>query len=414
MAYPTTLDSLTDPQSTDRLNNPSHSVIHQSVNTAIEALEAKVGINSSLVIISLDYLVKSLSSSNPGHVHTLSKGATDVTATVAEVNKLSGVTASTTELNYVDIVTPGTAEASKALITNPSRDISLGTGDITATIGTFTSLSAPLPQGYLINGKLSVTVASSHITVALKTLAGGDPSTTDPVYCRIGDTIRTRTSALSVTKNAGTNWFNAGGTELTGKEIDYFTYLGYNATDGVVIGFARILGNKYSDFSATTTSEKYAAISTITNAASTDYYEVVGRFAATLTGTNWSVPTFSPTNLINRPVYETRLLDWTSAPQPQGGTYTTVTVQKSKYQVTANNRIIVTYLSTGTFGATINEFRPTLPFTSDLGGQPGISYTAGVAAVSRTNSGIFQVVKFDAGNFATGSQGFAFNSIFDI
>jgi hypothetical protein len=37
---------------------------------------------------------------------------------------------------------------------------------------------------------------------------GSDPSVSNPVYIRIGDTVRSITSALSVTKNAGTNWFN--------------------------------------------------------------------------------------------------------------------------------------------------------------------------------------------------------------
>ena len=46
------------------------------------------------------------------------------------------------------------------------------------------------PQGFLINGKIVVTDAAG-ITVAIKTLAGTDPSATDPVYIRIGDTVRT-------------------------------------------------------------------------------------------------------------------------------------------------------------------------------------------------------------------------------
>ena len=178
-----------------------------------------------------------------------------------------------------------------------------------------------VPQGYMLNGKISVTVASNNITVALKTLAGSDPSSTDPVRVRIGDTIREITSALSVTKNAGTNWFNSGSSELAAKEIDYFVYLGYNATDGVTIGFARIpSATQYGDFSATTTNEKYCAISTITNAASTDYYENIGRFAATL-GVSatylWTVPTFTASNLIQRPIYDSSrkffLPSWTSS-----------------------------------------------------------------------------------------------------
>lgn len=175
----------------------------------------------------------------------------------------------------------------------------------------FSELNAP--QGFLLNGKIVPSVSSNNLTVALRTLAGTDPSTSDPIYIRIGDTVRSITSALSVTKNAGTNWCNAGSSELATKEIDYFVYLGYNATDGVVIGFSRIpYGALYSDFSATTTDEKYCAISTITNASASDVYENVGRFAATLSagaGYTWSVPTFTASNLIQRPIYETRWLE---------------------------------------------------------------------------------------------------------
>lgn len=168
-------------------------------------------------------------------------------------------------------------------------------------------------QGFMQNGVISRTVSSNNITVAIKTLAGNDPSTSDPVIVRIGDSIRTITSALSVTKNAGTNWFDSGSTTLATNEIDYFVYLGYNATDGVTIGFARIpYARVYGDFNATSTNARYCAISTITNAASTDSYEVVGRFNATLSGTaafNWSVPATSI--IINRPIYETRRLSFT-------------------------------------------------------------------------------------------------------
>ena len=67
-----------------------------------------------------------------------------------------------------------------------------------------------LPDGYMINGKISVTVATNDITVALKTKSGGNPSTTDPVSVWINGTMRRCTAALSVTKVDGTNWCNAG------------------------------------------------------------------------------------------------------------------------------------------------------------------------------------------------------------
>lgn len=222
----------------------------------------------------------------------------------------------TQDANLTSITAPATNDR-LMLIRNSDSVL----GDMTLSV--LYSVINTLPQGMLWNGKLSVTVASNNITVALKTLAGNNPSSTDPVYVRIQDTIRTITTTLSVTKNAGTNWFNSGSSELATQEIDYFVYLGYNATDGVVIGFARIpYANRYNDFSTTSTNEKYAAISTITNAASTDYYELVGRFAATLSATasfNWSVPTFTANNLINRPIYETNWLAWVPTQTGWGG-----------------------------------------------------------------------------------------------
>lgn len=183
---------------------------------------------------------------------------------------------------------------------------------VASTASPIITTTSYAPQGFLINGKIVPSVASNNLTVAIKGMDGNDPSATNPVYCRIGDTVRTITSALSVTKNAGTNWFNAGSAELATNEVDYFVYLGYNATDGVVIGFARIpYAQRYNDFSTTTTNDHYCAISTITTAAATDYYENIGRFAATLSAAasyNWSVPTFTGTNLIQHPITYSRAL----------------------------------------------------------------------------------------------------------
>ena len=175
------------------------------------------------------------------------------------------------------------------------------------------------PRGYLLNGKLSV-LDSAGITVAVKTLAGTDPSTSDPVYIRIGDTVRSITSALSRSLADGTNWFNAGSAELATKEIDYFLYAVWDSnSSAVALGFARIPGaNLVSDFSATTTNEKY--IAGYSGFTTTDEVEVIGRFAATLSagaGYTWTVPTFTAANLIQRPEYLSKksyfLPSWTSS-----------------------------------------------------------------------------------------------------
>lgn len=61
-SFPTSLDSLTNPLATDSLNSPSHSGQHADANDAIEALEAKVGVNGSAVTTSHDYKIGQLES----------------------------------------------------------------------------------------------------------------------------------------------------------------------------------------------------------------------------------------------------------------------------------------------------------------------------------------------------------------
>jgi hypothetical protein len=56
-SFPTSLDALTNPTSANGLNSPDHAGQHADANDAIEALEAKVGVNGSAVTSSLDYKI---------------------------------------------------------------------------------------------------------------------------------------------------------------------------------------------------------------------------------------------------------------------------------------------------------------------------------------------------------------------
>jgi len=53
--FPTSLDTLTNPTATDSVATVSHASQHANANDALEALEAKVGINNSAVTTSHDY-----------------------------------------------------------------------------------------------------------------------------------------------------------------------------------------------------------------------------------------------------------------------------------------------------------------------------------------------------------------------
>ena len=55
--FPNNIDSITNPNSNDPLSNPSHSEQHIIANTAIEAIETKIGVDGSTDPNSLDYKV---------------------------------------------------------------------------------------------------------------------------------------------------------------------------------------------------------------------------------------------------------------------------------------------------------------------------------------------------------------------
>lgn len=92
--FPTSLDALTNPTSTDALTSPSHADQHANANDAIEALQAKVGVDGSAVTTSLDYLVtqaNAIGSSGlaSGTYYTTSSNTGTTAATVTTTGTVS-------------------------------------------------------------------------------------------------------------------------------------------------------------------------------------------------------------------------------------------------------------------------------------------------------------------------------------
>lgn len=387
--FPGALDAFTRPLPTDRMNQSpvKGSQVISNIYDAIELFESVIGITSSLVNTTLVYkssevlagdkfvgktavqtlTFKTLTSptiTNASSTGTDAGIETQVNKTFTapvinspKINEAITMTSSSTELNFNDGSIAGTSVASKTLVLGASKNTDLLVID--------KAIKFFAQQGFLLNGKFVPSVSSNNLTVAIKTAAGTDPSATDPVYCRIGDTIRTITAALSVPANAATNWFNSGATGSATNEIDYFVYLGYNSTDGVVIGFSRIpYAQRYNDFNTTQTNDKFCRISTITNAAVTDYYENIGRFAATLSATasfNWSVPTYTGTNLIQHPITETRELVYPPTFSPQGGGGFTPALKYNVYQIMGHRVFLRFTTNAHTISGTVTAIFYTLP-----------------------------------------------------
>lgn len=66
-SFPSALDTLTNPTSSNPQNSPSHSEQHANANDAIEALEAKVGIDGSSVATSHEHRITQLEAIDHTH-----------------------------------------------------------------------------------------------------------------------------------------------------------------------------------------------------------------------------------------------------------------------------------------------------------------------------------------------------------
>lgn len=204
-------------------------------------------------------------------------------------------------------------------------------------------------EGHLINGKFTVTISSNDLVVAIKGLDGNDPSATNPVKIVIDGTLRTITSALSLTLADGTNWMDLGSAALGTLEHDLFVYLSWRAaSSAVVLGISRIChAHTYGDFNSTNTEGKHGAFSTAP--ASTDKVAVIGRFGAilSLSGTShlWTLPATQV--LVQRPVYQSREFPYVSVPTG----YSAITTQNGWYQI-LGSRCIGDYDIAGTSNST--------------------------------------------------------------
>lgn len=214
-------------------------------------------------------------------------------------------------------------------------------------------------EGVIKNGKIVRTVASNNITVAIKTLAGSDPSALDPVKVVINGAERSITSALSVTINAGTSTFKAGSAQHANQILYLTVHLGWRASDSsVFIGVARAFGRSYADFSSTATNDDYLAYSG-SAPASTDKIVNIGAVTAANSGSasyNWSIP--ATDEVINYPIAETPWMIW----NPGWGGFSSVPSSDfARYKITRDSvRFMAISLANGTSNST--SFTLELPF----------------------------------------------------
>ena len=92
--FPTSLDTLTNPTSTDSVATVDHAAQHANANDAIEALQAKVGADSSVVTSSHDYKLSEVTGSDKAVGKTATQTLTNKTLTSPTISNptFSGTT----------------------------------------------------------------------------------------------------------------------------------------------------------------------------------------------------------------------------------------------------------------------------------------------------------------------------------
>lgn len=68
--FPTSKQSITNASGTDKLNSPDHATQHATLNDTVEAMEDKIGMNSSAVATSHDYMLNNAAGRFKAHDHS--------------------------------------------------------------------------------------------------------------------------------------------------------------------------------------------------------------------------------------------------------------------------------------------------------------------------------------------------------
>jgi hypothetical protein len=251
--FPTSLDSLTNPATTDQLNSPSHAAQHANANDAIEALEAKVGVDGSTVTTSHAYKIAQLESdiqNSAGDFIPLSvlgqpSGPAELNADgnlIVPENKIiiEGATADAHELTLQapdvtsDItVTLPNASGTLALTTDVSTAITNLVSSAPSTLDTLNELATALGN----DANFATTTATSIGNKVSK--AGGDTITASsasvkPLAIKAASSQTANLMEFQNSSGTAITFFNASGGLTATEGVISTSYSGGKMTTGTL------------------------------------------------------------------------------------------------------------------------------------------------------------------------------------
>lgn len=165
--YPTSLDTLTNPVSTDITTVVDHATQHANANDILEALEAKLGITGSAVNTTVDYKLNEVTGGDKALGKSATQTITNKTIDAAS-NTLVGVATSTSTTTFTNKritarVSTSTADAAEPTLNTDNYDMLVITGQTNNITSMTTNLSGTPTEGQTL--WLAMTAGSGTPTV---------------------------------------------------------------------------------------------------------------------------------------------------------------------------------------------------------------------------------------------------------
>lgn len=179
IAYPTALDSLTNPTSTNAVTSPSHAQQHSDANDAIEALEVKVGITNSADSSSLDYKLSGVTAGDKAVSKTGTETLTNKTLTTPTIGSFTNAnhthqdSSGGGQLNATSVFSTGTVPTAR-LGSGSASSATFLRGD--QTWQAIAAASSPVVNVYTASATWTKPVNLVYVVVEVQAAGGGSGS----------------------------------------------------------------------------------------------------------------------------------------------------------------------------------------------------------------------------------------------